>query len=114
MAYDWELATLHVPQYDLAELLAFTLEGDLDPRLVGGLVELHRQELERASGVELSPAEWRRGFRLALEDFMVRRLNLYVMGHTFRDYGFLERLVATANALLAVVSRPGFEIGGDL
>jgi hydroxymethylglutaryl-CoA reductase (NADPH) len=114
VAYDWELATLHVPQYDLAELLAFTLEGDLDPRLVGGLVELHRQELERASGVELSPAEWRRGFRLALEDFMVRRLNLYVMGHTFRDYGFLERLVATANALLAVVSRPGFEIGGDL
>ena len=26
-AYDWELATLHLPQHDLAELLGFTGEG---------------------------------------------------------------------------------------
>ena len=101
VAYDWELATIHVPQRDLAELLAFALTSPIDPATVDHLVELHRTALESESGRPLDPIEWRRGFALSLRDFMVQRVTLYLMGHTFRDYRFLGRVLETTRALLA-------------
>ncbi|MCC2637949.1 MAG: peedicted hydroxymethylglutaryl-CoA reductase, partial [Moraxellaceae bacterium] len=41
-AYDWELATLHLPQRDLVELLAFTLHDPVDPAEIDHYLELHR------------------------------------------------------------------------
>jgi hydroxymethylglutaryl-CoA reductase (NADPH) len=102
VAYDWELATVHVPQRDLAELLTFTLPPDADLATVDHLVEVHRSTLEAASGRDLDRAQWRRGYRLSLLDFMVQRLTMYVMAHTFRDYRFLERVVATTRALVTM------------
>jgi len=102
VAYDWELATIHVPQRDLAELLAFTLRSPIDQAMVDHLVELHRTALESESGQPLDPAEWRRGYALSLRDFMVQRVTLYLMGHSFRDYRFLGRVLNTTRALLAV------------
>ncbi len=91
-AYDWELATLHLPQHDLVELLGFTLYDPVDPSDVEHYIELHRQELERHSGQSLDPVRWRRGYTLALMDMMVTRMPLYMMAHTFRHYGFMERV----------------------
>ena len=99
-AYDWELATLHVPQHDLAELLSFVLQPDADEGEVRHYVELHRQELEAASGVALPRAQWELGFRLSLYDLVVNRFALYMMAHTFRHYGFVERVAATLNRLV--------------
>ena len=98
-AYDWELATLNLPQRDLAEFLTFTLPEDVSLERVERYIELHRSELEAASGVKLDPATYRRGFRYGLNDFTVNRLNLYLMAHTFRSYRFLERVVRTSRHL---------------
>ena len=65
VAYDWELSTIHVPQRDLAELLAFTMPLDVEADRVEHHVEAHRVALERAAGVDLDPALWWRGYRLA-------------------------------------------------
>jgi aminoglycoside phosphotransferase (APT) family kinase protein len=100
VAYDWELATIRVPQRDLAELLCFTLQTPIDPATVDRLVELHRRSLESESGRALHPAAWRRGYALSLRDFMVTRATLYLMAHTFRDYRFLCRVLETTRALL--------------
>ena len=106
VAYDWELATLHVPQRDLAELLAFTLPPDVEPERVEHHLEVHRRALEEAAEVELDPEQWRRGYRLALRDFAITRGGLYLVAHTQRSQEFLERGVPTVKRLIQVEDYP--------
>jgi len=106
-AYDWELATVHLPQHDLAELLAFTLAKDVDKDTVDHYVELHRRELARAVGRSIDPEQWRAGYNLSVRDLVINRFGLYIMAHTFRHYGFMRRAVWTVRRLLAIET--GFE-----
>jgi hypothetical protein len=101
-AYDWELATLHLPQRDLAELLAFTLVDPINPADIEHYIELHRHELERHSGQAIDAAEWRYGYKLALRDLLVNRMPMYMMAHTFRHYQFMERVYRTFRELLVL------------
>jgi hypothetical protein len=99
-AYDWELATLHAPQRDLAELLAFVLSPSATAAEIAHYVEHHRRALEAASGVRLDPETWYRGFVASLSDFFVNRLSFYLVGQTFRHYAFLPRLFRTTAHLV--------------
>ena len=100
VAYDWELATLGVPQHDLAELMCFTLTDQVDINLVDTLIEHHRAALERQVGEPIDPALWHRGYRLSLWDLAINRFALYMMGHTFRHYSFMQRTAATLRHLM--------------
>ena len=53
--YDWELATVGVAQYDVAEFLCFTLQPSTPPAVWLSLLEFHRQHLEYYSGVIFPP-----------------------------------------------------------
>ena len=111
-AYDWELATMHLPQHDVAELLAFVLPEDFDAADVENYVDLHREVVEAHSGVVLDPADWMLGFHLAVRDLVVNRFALYLMAHTFRHYRFLWRVVKTARKLLEIeVGVTGSQLG---
>ncbi|MFU8803488.1 MAG: phosphotransferase [Bradymonadaceae bacterium] len=101
-AYDWELATIAPPQRDLAEFLAFILPADVEEERVTRYVEVHRRALEKATGKTLDPHIWRQGYALSLLDLTVNRFGLYLMAHTFRHYGFMERAVATLGRLRAI------------
>src|SRR5690606_2727378 len=101
-AYDWELATLHLPQHDLAELLAFTLHGELEPEKLEHWIELHRTELERHSGQSIDPTMWREGYRLSVFDLLINRMPMYLMAHTFRHYRFMERVQNNFRHLLTL------------
>jgi hydroxymethylglutaryl-CoA reductase (NADPH) len=114
VAWDWELATLHVPQRDLAELLAFVLTPDADPARVDHHVEIHRRALERAASVELDREQWRRGYRLALHEFAITRLGLYLMGHTQHSYDFLDRVVSTVKRLVEIEDGGSPSSGGPM
>ena len=98
VAYDWELATLHVPQRDLVELLTYVLPASSDKSLVTRYVELHRQIVAPSMG----PAAWRRGYQLALWDFAINRVQLYLMAHTHRELPFLAHVVPTLFHLIAL------------
>jgi thioester reductase-like protein len=104
-AYDWELATLGIPQRDLAELLCFVLAPQPCPDMVQYYVELHRTALQDETGYEIDHGDWHRGFELALRDLIVNRLALYTLMHKFRRYGFLERVLRTWSALHEQYSR---------
>lgn len=106
-AWDWELATMHLPQYDLAELLAFTLDGDITMAQIDEYVELHRQALAEACGQEIDPRQWREGFTLCLHDLVIGRMALYTMAHTFRHYKFMERVHRTMRKMIEL-ERPRF------
>jgi hydroxymethylglutaryl-CoA reductase (NADPH) len=103
-AYDWELATLHLPQHDVAELLAFLLPADVTRVQVVHLVELHRRAVMSAGGGNTVPdaPTWRRGFALAARDLLVNRMGVYLMGHTQRQYTFLPRTLETLRHLIAL------------
>ncbi|MDF3289896.1 phosphotransferase [Streptomyces silvisoli] len=91
-AYDWELATLHIPQHDLAELLCTALEpADINAAVVEELSEVHRRSLEAHAQTAIDRAQWESGYRLALRDLAVNRFGLYFVAHTVRHYGFLEQ-----------------------
>ena len=99
-AYDWELSTLHLPQHDLAELLCFVLNENIDQRALDHYLDLHRRTLMESSGRDIDAGCWRAGYRYALRDLCINRLMLYLMGHTVRRYSFMERVLHTARALL--------------
>lgn len=99
VAYDWELTTVHVAQRDLVELLSYVLTPDVSAETVDHYIEFHRRAVETAAGVAIDAALWRRGYRLALSDFVIRRLSLYLLAHTVHRLTFIERVVATAQTL---------------
>ena len=91
-AYDWELATYHVPQYDVVELLCFVLEEDrygLRP----AYLEFYRQALHQRTGRHGDAPAFQRGFELAARDFGLHRLGMYLMAHAVGPYPFLPRVV---------------------
>ncbi len=101
-AYDWELAAIHVPQRDCAELLLFTLDEHATADQVNEYVEYHRKCLEFASDVPIDAREWRRGYQLCLWDILLTRVTLYLMAHTFRHYAFMDRVQASLRNLIHI------------
>lgn len=91
-AYDWELATYHVPAYDVVELLSFVLEADRY-HLRGDYLEYYRQQLHARTGRFADAAAFRRQAGLAALDFGLHRLGMYLMAHTVGPYPFLPRVV---------------------
>jgi hypothetical protein len=53
----------------------------------------------------MDPAEWRRGYRLALWDYAINRVQLYLMAHTHRELPFLAHVVPTVFRLIALEDR---------
>ncbi|MCP4871068.1 MAG: phosphotransferase [Proteobacteria bacterium] len=100
--YDWELATLGLPQHDVAEFLSFVLSDSVDEATVSHLVGVHRQALQEASGVTIPEDVSKLAWRRSLQDLVINRVPMYAMAHTFRHYGFMERLSRTLRHLLSL------------
>ena len=94
-AFDWELAEFGLPQRDVIEMLCFVLPSDAGPHDVRRFIDYHREVTQSAAGFALDADEWCRGVRLALADFGVRRLPMYLMAERFRPQPFLERVTRT-------------------
>jgi len=95
VAYDWELATLGLPQHDLAELLCFVLPPTASDADIDAWIEAYRLMLERECGVSIDAGDWERGFRASLYDLMINRLPMYALVHRIRPQPFLPRIVRT-------------------
>ncbi len=92
-AFDWELATLGVPQHDLAELLVFALPSSADQEWVIRLIRRHHDRLAEQVGARWSAADWQRGFALSLNHLLVDRLSMYALPHTLRPLPYLTRIL---------------------
>jgi hydroxymethylglutaryl-CoA reductase (NADPH) len=92
-AFDWELATLGVPQHDLAELLVFALPPNADARWVDHLVERHHARLAKRVGDHWTQSDWRRAFELSLNHLLIDRLSMYTLPHAIRPLPYLQRIL---------------------
>ena len=104
VAYDWELATLGVPQHDLAELLCYLLTPDASREQVDRWVGLHRETLAAETGNEIPAGPWREGFKLSLWDLALNRMAFTIAAHTFRHFPFMERVHQTLRHLIEMES----------
>jgi thioester reductase-like protein len=95
--FDWELATVGVPQHDLAELLCFTLPEALTDRAVKQeltrYIDLHRVTLQHEISCNISAESWQRGFCYSLNYLLVNRLALYALLSPFSPQPFLRRVL---------------------
>lgn len=114
---DWELATVNVPQHDLAELLCFVLPPDCELPTLAAILEQHRRALQSAAGVAIDRDEWFEGFGLSLRYLMLHRLPLYTLMHRFRPQAFLPRVIRNWAALYRLsdelVRRPAHDAHGE-
>jgi len=100
VAYDWELATWHLPQYDVVELLSFVLTP-ARYHLRPVYLEFYRRALHELTGQYADRAAFAEGCRLASLEFGLHRLGLYAMAHTLSPYGFFPGVVDSLFAGLA-------------
>ncbi|MGI4762396.1 MAG: phosphotransferase [Janthinobacterium lividum] len=94
VAYDWELANWHLPQYDAVELLSFVLTP-ARYHLRPVYLEVYRQALHELTGQFADRAAFAEGCRLASLEFGLHRLGMYAMAHTLSPYGFFPGVVAS-------------------
>jgi hydroxymethylglutaryl-CoA reductase (NADPH) len=98
--FDWEMATIDIPQRDTAEFLSYTLQAMFDRSVFLSLIEQHRKSLEAQSGHVISSSEWRRGFLLALYALILDRVSLYLVVDTFEQrnlpavYRNMQRMIS--------------------
>ncbi|GAA0553158.1 hypothetical protein GCM10010172_39620 [Paractinoplanes ferrugineus] len=108
IAYDWELATVDVPQRDVAELLAFTLGPDASEAAVEHHLEVHRDAVAAVSPAAtglVAGADWRRGYHLSLRKLLLSRLQLYTAAHAHREFAFLPAVLDSAFHLWEIEAR---------
>jgi hydroxymethylglutaryl-CoA reductase (NADPH) len=105
VAYDWELATIYLPQRDVAELLCFCLSSGFNRFELFRYIELHRLSVEEVSGVALDAKEWLKGFEWALLDFMLCRCPMYSIAQIVRQVDFWQTTYLTAKKVHALLKQ---------
>jgi hypothetical protein len=72
--YDWEIATIHVPQRDLVEFLSYVLPLNFDKKLLNQYIDSHRTKLAAQTNMVINEHEWQQGFKYTLYDFLIQRV----------------------------------------
>ena len=103
IAYDWELATIHVPQRDVAELLSFVLPLGISDDDLRSQLDLWMKLHHQVVAADVSFATWRQGFEIALRDFILIRLPIYSIAQTFKQVPFLGPTYRMARRMLDLV-----------
>jgi len=103
--YDWELATLGVPQQDLVEFLCFSVNPDsITEELLRTIVDKHRARLLHRGVPLLNTFTWRMGFAVAIREFMITRLPWYGLIHRFCPQRHFELCCRNADRLESLTS----------
>ncbi len=105
VAYDWELASIHLPQRDLVELLAFCLEPEVNDQKILQWLSFHRKQLEAQSGEKLDEKLWLKGCRFAVYDLLLCRFPIYSIAESLRHMSFLKPSYKMAKRILHVLDQ---------
>ena len=102
--YDWELASINLPQRDVFEFLAFTFADEVDEKLLFDLLHFHYDLILDFNGASYSWEDYLADFRVAGEEFLITRINFYLAGSTLINYPFIQRVFKNTMKMLAKLS----------
>jgi hydroxymethylglutaryl-CoA reductase (NADPH) len=98
--YDWELAVLNIPQRDVFEFLAFSLDIDFSDDRLKKLMTIHFKLLEEINGPSYSWDDFLDDFIVSGYEFLITRASFYLAGNTLVDYRFIKRVFISANRMI--------------
>jgi hypothetical protein len=103
--YDWECASIQLPQRDLVEFLSYAISEGVSDDEVLGFLDAARRKLAGDSGKAIGQEEWLEGCRLSILDFHVNRMACQLTLHVTLNRPDIERVFRASLRILGCVER---------
>jgi len=91
--YDWEMATVHAPQHDVVEFLAFALPAKSDVTTRTDFVRFYQEQLENFSGRTFDSKQFMDVFNAVCCIYALHQLSLKTITHSVTRLPYFERAV---------------------
>ena len=91
--YDWEMATIHVPQHDVVEFLAFVLPEKCDVTTRTNLVRFYQEQLEKFSGRTFDTNQFMNAFKATCCIYALHQLSMKTVTHSVTRLPYFQRAV---------------------
>jgi hydroxymethylglutaryl-CoA reductase (NADPH) len=98
--YDWELAVLNIPQRDIFEFLAFSLDADFEPERLLKHLRQHFELIREINGNSYTWQSYLDDFIVSGYEFLITRVTFYLAGNTLLNYAFIKRVFICANRII--------------
>jgi len=98
--FDWECASVQLPQRDLVEFLSYALSERISDAEILDLLDTGRAELARRSGQEIARRAWLEGCRHSIQDLHVNRMACQLVLHIRLNRPDIERVFRASMRIL--------------
>ena len=103
--FDWECASIQLPQRDLVEFLSYSVSEHISDAEIAGLIETGRAELERRAGRAIDRDAWLEGCRCSIMDLHVNRMACQLVLHMTLNRPDIERVFHASMRILNLLER---------
>jgi hydroxymethylglutaryl-CoA reductase (NADPH) len=103
-AFDWELATLNIPQRDVVELLSFVLPEDFEKERFLMFIDTHLELFNTSASQEISKQDWYEDYIHAGYEYLMSRVSFYLAGNTLVKYTFSERIFKNTFKMISILN----------
>jgi len=90
--FDWECASVQLPQRDVVEFLSYTISERISDAEILDFLEVARTELARRAGRDIERRAWLDGCRCSIRDFHVNRMACQLVLHIKLNRPDIERV----------------------
>ena len=108
--FDWECASIQLPQRDLVEFLSYAVSAQISDAQIDALIESARLELAERSHQKIDARAWLEGFRDSVYDLHVNRMACQLTLHITLNRPDIERVF---RASLRILERLEQALGGS-
>jgi len=103
VAYDWELCCFHNPQYDLVELLIYSLPQNASAQTIKGFIDSYQSRLSELVSQSWSRQEFYRVLRANIQLYVLVRGNLHLLVHNLLNCDYIDSVYHNVQRLLDFV-----------
>jgi len=98
--YDWELAAINIPQRDIFEFLAFSLDENFEPKRLFNLLREHFALTQEINGNSYEWKSYLDDFIVSGYEFLITRVTFYLAGNTLLNYPFIKRVFICSDKII--------------
>lgn len=103
IAYDWELCCFHNPQYDLVELLIYSLPQNANAEMIKGFIDCYQAQLTEFVSQTWERKKFYRVLRANVQLYVLVRGNLHLLVHNLLNCDYIAAVYQNIHGLLAVI-----------